>query len=95
MPERLRLANYEINRSKSILRIAVIGLEPKKVRFVPQFRHPTGAQRTTGLDFGQFGRFQRPLSGNRAALPRIVPQSVGRRVAKFAATASGGFVRKL
>ena len=46
-----------------------------------------------GMDFGTFARFECPVSGNRAAVPRLVPRFGGRAAAKFAAQASGGFVR--
>ena len=45
------------------------------------------------MDFGTFARFECPVSGNHAAVPRLVPRFGGRAAAKFAAQASGGFVR--
>ena len=60
----------------------------------PQLRRPTGVQRTAALGFAVFGHFERLLWGNRTAVQQL-PTGFGENwETNFAATASGGFVRK-
>ena len=65
-----------------------------KVSLVPHVRHPTPAQRMAGLDFSLFYAFECPVSGKRAATPRREPKTARRVVADFAASATGGKVRR-
>ncbi len=67
----------------------MFSLPSAKGWFVPQLGHPTQVQRTTGFESSYFGRLERPLSGNRAAVPRVLQRLGWRGRSMFAASASG------